>query len=287
MNKRLKDVLCCPKCRQELVYENEFIHCPECKGQVLVDNRLLDFGYMSPLLPLALAKRVQELTENAGESMKDIEPDWRIKFVLDHVKKKAQGSVCLEIGGADGPMTPSLEKLFDLVLTIDYSKNFLKRIEAKTKETICLFGDTHFLPLQDHTVDMVVCSEVLEHVTIPTQLLTEVRRVIKKGSFVILSVPNESTLRLNRRTKIAHLPAGDTHINFFTPETLEKLVFRVGFEVVDIRTILPPNSSLGALSRNITAFIRKGFYGSFILCTLRAMENPWLYWDSFQEKICK
>jgi len=35
--------------------------------------------------------------------------------------------------GADGPMTTILENLFDFVLTIDYSKTFLRRIEAKTK----------------------------------------------------------------------------------------------------------------------------------------------------------
>jgi len=52
----------------------------------------------------------------------------------------AEDTVCLEIGGADGPMTTILENLFDFVLTIDYSKTFLRRIEAKTKNTISLLS---------------------------------------------------------------------------------------------------------------------------------------------------
>lgn len=287
MIKDLKDILYCPTCRERLVYEKNIILCPNCKNEALVERRLIDFSHMVPNLPLDLGKHVQVLTEDAGLLMKDIEPDWRIKSVLEEVKKKAHGTVCLEIGGADGPMTPTLEKLFDLVLTIDYSKTFLKRIEAKTKKTICLFGDAHFFPLQDQTIDMVICSEVLEHATIPTQLLTEIRRVIKKRGSVILTVPNESTLRLHRRSKSTQLPAGNTHINFFTPETLAKLVFRTGFEIVDIKTPLPPNSSIKALLKNIISFIRKGFYGSIILCTLKVMENPWAYWESYYKKMYK
>ena len=225
MIKDLKDVLCCPTCREKLVYEKEFIYCPNCKHQVLMDNRLLDFSHMLPDLPLDLAKNVQALTEDAGQLMKDVEIDWRVKSVLGVVKEIAQGAgaVCLEIGGGDGPMTPTLERIFDHVLTIDYSKTFLKRIESKTTKTICLLGEAHFLPLQDNSIDLIVCSEVLEHATIPTQLLTELRRVIKKDRTVILSVPNEATLHI-RRTKLKYIPASDTHINFFTPETVEKLV---------------------------------------------------------------
>jgi len=283
----LKDVLCCPTCRKRFVYKNEFIKCPECQQQVLVDNRLVDFSNMLPDLPLDLGRHVQVLAEDTGDLMDDVESDWRVESVLEEVRKWTQGTVCLEIGGADGPMTPTLEKLFDLVLTIDFSEKYLRRIESKTAKTICLFGDAHFLPLQDRTIDMVVCSEVLEHVTIPTQLLTEVRRVIKKTGFVILSVPNESKLRIPRRRKVAHVPAYDTHINFFTPETLAKLVFRTGFDIVEIQTLLPPSLSSRALFGNIITLIRKGFYGSFILCILKAMENPWIYWESFYKKMQK
>ena len=287
VNRELKDILCCPTCRKKLVYKKDSIRCPNCKKEALVEGRLVDFSQMTPKLPLDLGKHIQELTENAGQLMNDIGLDWRVKSVLKEIKKKAHGMICLEIGGADGPMTPTIESLFDIVLTFDYSKTFLKRIEVKTKKTVCLFGDAHFMPLQDHTIDMIVCSEVLEHATIPTQLLTEIQRVIKKSGTVILSVPNESILSIRRKIKITHTQADDTHVNFFTPETLKKMLYRTGLALVDIQTILPPNHSIKAILRNIINLVQKGFYGTFILCTIRSMENPWIYWESFYKKIRK
>lgn len=279
------DILCCPTCRTQLTCSKNVLQCSKCSRTTQLDGRFIDFSQMTYNLPLDLGKHIQGLTEDAGQLMKDIEIDWRVKTVLEAVRKRAACVTCLEIGGADGPMTPTLEKLFEVVLTIDCSKAFLKRIEAKTKSTICLLGDAHFLPVQNQSVDIVVCSEVLEHATIPTQLLTEIRRVLKKSGTAIISVPNEFTLDIRRKRVVTHVIAGDTHINFFTPESLRKVAYRTGFDMVDIQTLLPPNRSIRAFLRNIISLVQKGFYGSFILCVLKPMENPWIYWESFYEKI--
>ena len=279
------DILCCPTCRTQLTCSKNVLQCSKCGRTTQLDGRFIDFTQMTYNLPLDLGKHIQLLTESAGQLMKDIDMDWRVKSVLVVVRKNAQGTVCLVIVGADGPMTTTLEKLFDRVLTVDYSKTFLRRIGSKTIKTICLLGDAHFLPVQNQVVDMVVCSEVLEHATIPTQLLTEIRRVLKKSGTAIISVPNESTLDIRRKRVATHVIAGDTHINFFTPESLRKLAYRTGFDMVDIQTLLPPNRSIRAFLRNIISLVQKGFYGSFILCILKPMENPWIYWESFYKKI--
>ena len=282
----IKEILCCPTCRKKLEFcgENK-LRCPGCKNEALQEGRLMDFSRMTYKLPLDLAKHIQVLNESAGKIVKDIESGWRVKSVLERVRKMADGAVCLEIGGGDGPMTPILEKLFDFVLTIDYSKTFLRRIESKTKNTICLFGDAHFLPVEDQSIDMVVCSEVLEHSTIPTQLLTEIQRVLKKSGAAIISVPNESTLFIHRKSRCTFLPAGNSHINFFTPETLPRLAYRTGLNLVDIQTIFRPNSSFMMRMRNIANFIRRGYRDSFILCTFKPMVNALIYWESLYEKI--
>ena len=198
--------------------------------------------------------------------------------------KKELPSVCLEIGGADGPMTPMLEGMFDISFTTDYSMNFLKRIEEKTDRVICLHADAHFLPLQDRSVDVVVCAEVLEHMSVPTQLLTEIQRITKPDGFVLLSVPNESSL-LSLGNMNRSLPARDTHINFFTPDTLQKLLFRTGLEVIECTTLMPPAGTIRKLLGNLLNFIRHGFRGQHIQCIARPMINPWLFWESFQRTI--
>src|SRR5688572_16096034 len=50
-------------------------------------------------------------------------------------------------------------------------------------------GDIKNLPFANAAVDLVVCTEVLEHVPEPVTVLQEARRVLKKGQYLILTVP--------------------------------------------------------------------------------------------------
>ena len=45
------------------------------------------------------------------------------------------------------------------------------------------------LPFADHTFDVIVCSEVLEHVPDYQRVLAEIRRVLKPGGQLAVSVP--------------------------------------------------------------------------------------------------
>jgi len=51
-------------------------------------------------------------------------------------------------------------------------------------------SDATRLPLADGSVDTVVALELLEHVTRPHEVLAELRRILKPGGTVILSVPS-------------------------------------------------------------------------------------------------
>ncbi|WP_016949424.1 bifunctional 2-polyprenyl-6-hydroxyphenol methylase/3-demethylubiquinol 3-O-methyltransferase UbiG [Anabaena sp. PCC 7108] len=53
---------------------------------------------------------------------------------------------------------------------------------------------TNSLPLDDGSVDLLYCSEVIEHILNPTGFLKELRRVIKTGGYFILTTPNEPNI---------------------------------------------------------------------------------------------
>ena len=55
-------------------------------------------------------------------------------------------------------------------------------------------GDASALPFEDGSVDAVVMLDVLEHVPEPRAVLTEVRRVLRPGGVVVLSVPHRGLL---------------------------------------------------------------------------------------------
>ena len=49
--------------------------------------------------------------------------------------------------------------------------------------------DGEYIPFSDGHFDLVICSEVLEHVSNFQQLVDEIHRVIKDGAQVIVTVP--------------------------------------------------------------------------------------------------
>ena len=55
-------------------------------------------------------------------------------------------------------------------------------------------GDVYHLPYEDNSFDLVICTEVLEHLENPERALNEIIRVSKK--YCLFSVPNEPIFRL-------------------------------------------------------------------------------------------
>jgi SAM-dependent methyltransferase len=52
-----------------------------------------------------------------------------------------------------------------------------------------VFGDAVALPFADGCADAVLCTEVMEHVPEPAAMLSEIRRVLRTGGHLVITVP--------------------------------------------------------------------------------------------------
>ena len=101
------------------------------------------------------------------------------------------------------------------------------------------------LPYSKNSFDLVVCSEVLEHLEYPQRGLAEIARVAEKG--VLLSTPWEPVWRLLNLARGKYVMSfGNTpgHIQHFSRQGLIKLA-QTHLEVVNKRTPLPWTIILG------------------------------------------
>lgn len=57
-----------------------------------------------------------------------------------------------------------------------------------------LVGDSFHLPIADASLDMLLCSEVLEHLQDPYPAITEIVRVLKPGAYVLITTPNPNSI---------------------------------------------------------------------------------------------
>ena len=83
--------------------------------------------------------------------------------------------------------------------------------------------------------DVVTLWYVLEHVTNPSMVLSEVARFIKDGGFVFIAVPNWNYIALRRLfSKLLGKPGivhASEHLYQYTPKTIEKYLEKSGFKV--------------------------------------------------------
>jgi SAM-dependent methyltransferase len=80
--------------------------------------------------------------------------------------------------------------------------------------------------------DLVVCSQVLEHVPFPLDLLENMLPALGPGSLLYLEVPRESLMR-NSGSGLARLKHHwHEHINFFSESSLHRLCERAGLRVL-------------------------------------------------------
>jgi SAM-dependent methyltransferase len=99
------------------------------------------------------------------------------------------------------------------------------------------------VPLGHGEVDLVWCSEVLEHVPDTAALLTEARRVLKRDGRALVTVPDHGRLK---RTLIAlarheaHYDPLGQHVRFYTRRSLARTLQASGFAGVRIEPLGGP-----------------------------------------------
>lgn len=101
------------------------------------------------------------------------------------------------------------------------------------------------LPLHPASLGGALCIDVLEHLFDPESLMEEIFRILKPGSYLVVSVPNIAhfphRLRLlggkfvaGGLASTADTPWRDPHIRFFTTRSLRDFLSSTGFRTVKI-----------------------------------------------------
>ena len=107
--------------------------------------------------------------------------------------------------------------------------------------------------VKDESFDVVVFGDVLEHLRDPLGSLREAVRKIKPTGFVVTCVPNvaHGDVRIAlQQGKFRYSESGlldETHLRFFTLETLRELLGQAGLVIVDTERVVVPlfHSELG------------------------------------------
>jgi ubiquinone/menaquinone biosynthesis C-methylase UbiE len=85
-----------------------------------------------------------------------------------------------------------------------------------------VLSDLERLPFPDTSFDTIICSEVLEHMEVPSVLIREIERLLKPGGLACITVPNELVNTLARIVFWVRPFKSPAHKHWLTPGIIRK-----------------------------------------------------------------
>jgi SAM-dependent methyltransferase len=168
-----------------------------------------------------------------ADALSDAERPALARFARRLAAEAPQRGCAIDVGCGYGPLVVQLAKYFDQAIGLELDEGLASR---------ALHGARVFcLPLEEldrpaGSVDLVVMSQVLEHVHDARTLVSTAARLLRPGGILYVGVPHGRALGLNVVRSAHTTVATHQHINLFSRTPLERLAASVGLEVRSIGT---------------------------------------------------
>lgn len=141
-------------------------------------------------------------------------------------------AIILDIGSGGG-ITKLLKNRDVLYYPFDISDNNLRRIKENSPgKTNPVNGDAFYLPFKKHSVDLIMMSEIIEHLTHPVDALKDAARVLKPNGKIIVSVPYKEKLSYQICIHCNKPTPTHSHLHSFTVENFKEILKQAGLNPV-------------------------------------------------------
>ena len=151
------------------------------------------------------------------------------------------GERVLDLGCGAGRFVAALREAGADPVGVEVAGAALERARAVAPGAdLRLLADDGSIPLEHGSVDLVWCSEVLEHVADGSHLLQEARRVLRPGGRILVTVPFHGRVQAALIALLrfdAHFDPQGQHLRFFTRASLAASLLAAGFEAPSVRSV--------------------------------------------------
>jgi ubiquinone/menaquinone biosynthesis C-methylase UbiE len=142
--------------------------------------------------------------------------------------RASDGEIILDIGCGSGVQIMALNvNSPKFLIGTDISLDAL--IYAKNKNITgseFVRCDAQHLPFKSHSIDKIICAEVIEHLNKPKLMIDETQRILKNNGSIVITTPNEISIwgvyefmwdMFGRGRNY-----GETHLRFFSTSDLDE-----------------------------------------------------------------
>lgn len=158
----------------------------------------------------------------------------RINEALDEFENYRATNKMLDVGCGPGLFLIEAKKRGWEVYGTEYTEKQVAYL--KEKEIVAIKGKLTNQSFKSETFDVIISSEVIEHINNPIEEMQQFYRLLRKGGLVYITTPNFNALErflLRGNYSLIEYPE---HLCYYTPSTLHLLLALSGFKKVRIRT---------------------------------------------------
>lgn len=157
----------------------------------------------------------------------------RKEKILEEAKVGGNKKV-LEVGCGEGQIINYINAPYKLGVDISPTriKQAQENAEKISSQTSFLVRDAQNLSLGNEKFDLVIASELIEHLPHPKKFLQEVKKVINNNAKLILTTPNLFSLRRLIAKAIFGRSGDKTHLHIFSYKKLKRLLENEDFEIL-------------------------------------------------------
>lgn len=117
-----------------------------------------------------------------------------------------------------------------------------------------------FVKSQQGAFGVICANNVVEHLPDPARVLAELRAALAPGGHLYVGVPNFASLQIKLAQERSPIIDPPHHVHYFTPDSLQKLVERLGFEVLFVGTLFwGREADVYLVSKGVPSLLAAGF----------------------------
>jgi len=178
------------------------------------------------------------------------------------ILRDISGKKILDIACGDGTLGLTLKNQGAVVDGCDISEKAVGICKAKLNKCfICDLENDDFYKFIGN-YDVIIASEIIEHLFDPKKFLFSIKSYMKDDAILIITTPN--FLMWTNRIKIflgkfEYAETGfldESHIHFFSYNSLKNILIKNGFKIIDQENIIHPKVPgwLGRIFPNLFVF---------------------------------
>jgi 2-polyprenyl-3-methyl-5-hydroxy-6-metoxy-1,4-benzoquinol methylase len=143
----------------------------------------------------------------------------------------------LEAGCGDGVQLQGLIQMPGLeIWGVDYNLIRTGRAQEKFQEANIICGDLLHIPFKSDAFDIVLCSQVIEHIPQDDVLLEQLAKILKPEGLLILGTPNEGCLMARLRNHVfeRNILRNTDHFHFYREPVVRRKIEAAGFTIQEV-----------------------------------------------------